>query len=75
MDLKKDFSTAKSQTVLSMTQLWVCWTPRDPSLKQRMKKQWFYGLFLQQVAKYVSDVRNLLFSQAPTLQVDTDKQW
>jgi len=56
MDLKKDFRPLSSQTFLSMTQLWVCWTPRDPTLKQRMKKQWFYGLFLRQVAKFVSNV-------------------
>jgi len=38
MDLKKDFQPLSSQTILSMTQLWVCWTPRDPILKQCMKK-------------------------------------
>jgi len=38
MDSKKDFQPLSSQTFLSMTQLLVCWTPRDPSLKQRMKK-------------------------------------
>jgi len=31
--------------------------------------------FWQQVAKFVSNVSNLLFSQVPTLQADTDKQW
>jgi len=32
-------------------------------------------VFLQQVAKFVFNVRNLLFSHVSTLQTDTDKQW
>ena len=31
--------------------------------------------FWQQVAKFVFNVSNLLFSQVSTLQTDTDKQW
>jgi len=31
--------------------------------------------FLQQVAKFVFNVSNLLFSQVSTLQADTDQQW
>jgi len=30
---------------------------------------------LQQVAKVVFNVSNLLFSQVSTLQTDTEKQW
>ena len=43
--LKKDFNRlgkngwiSGSQPFLSATQIWVWWTPRDLSLKQRMKK-------------------------------------
>jgi len=31
--------------------------------------------FWQQVAKFVFNVSNLLFSQESLLQTDTDKQW
>jgi len=32
-------------------------------------------VYLQQVAKFVFNVRNLLSSDVSTLQTDTDKQW
>jgi len=45
MDFEKDFNrfarmarSVVSKLFLSATQIWVWWTPRDPSLKQRMKK-------------------------------------
>jgi len=62
MDLKKDFQPLGSQTLLSMTQLWVCWTSRDPSLKQHENNNDSMDDFWQQVAKFVSNVSNLLFT-------------
>ena len=59
---------------------------RDPNLSlvntSRPKPQTTYEKntccvddFLQQVAKVVFNVSNLLFSQVSTLQTDTEKQW
>jgi len=74
MDFKKDFNHLVSK--LSTTQIWVWWTLRDPSLKQRMKNMVIVSCvdgFWQHVAKFVFNVSNLLVSQVSTLQ--TDKQW
>jgi len=69
MDFKKDFNHLVSK--LSTTQIWVWWTLRDPSLKQRMKNMVIVSCV--DVAKFVFNVSNLLVSQVSTLQ--TDKQW
>jgi len=76
MSFKESLQPLTSRlTLLSATQIWVWWTPDDPSFKQRMKKYWKCGWFWQQVAKFVFNVSNLLFSQVSALQRDTDKQW
>jgi len=76
MDLKKDVQPLSSQTFLkhdpTLSLLNTSW-PKPQTTYE--KNNDFMDDFWQQVAKFVSNVSNLLFSQVPTLQADTDKQW
>jgi len=68
MDLKKDFNRLLPKLFWAQSEFGEHLATHNSN--NVWKKYWNCGWFLQQVAKFVFNVRNLLFSQVSMLQAD-----
>ena len=75
MDLEKDFQPLSSQTFWA----WPKSEFVEHLVTEASNNVWKHNEFMvdfwKQVDKFVSNASNLLFTQVPTLQADTEKQW